>query len=252
MTTFERVFRGGGIAFLLFFIVGAVIHGTPPKVGASADTLVSFYDGDSTRILIASVFFGFALLNLMWFAVALSSALRDAGFGGWGSAAVAAAGALGGVIFVLLTVDAVLAYSIAGTGNDALVSGLNDLIWVAGSLAAFPTAMLVMSGSFGLWRAGLISNAMFGAGVTTMVLVLARTTTWASDGFWAPDGAYAQYVAPIVVGLWIVAFSRVILGAESVDAERLRPRGRAGALTLHTPTRQGTPAAARPPAFLSL
>jgi hypothetical protein len=34
--------------------------------------------------------------------------------------------------------------------------------------------MLIMSSAFGLWRAGLISNALFAAGVATVVLVLRR------------------------------------------------------------------------------
>ena len=51
-------------------------------MGAAADKLVSFYDGDSTQILIATIVFGFAPC-LMWFAVALASVLRDAGMGGW-------------------------------------------------------------------------------------------------------------------------------------------------------------------------
>ena len=37
--------------------------------------------------------------------------------------------------------------------------------------------MLIMSGSFGLWRAGIISDVAFGARVTAMVLVLLRATT---------------------------------------------------------------------------
>jgi hypothetical protein len=80
----ERLWRSAGIQFVVLFVVAWVIYGDQPKVGASADTLVSFYDGDRTRILIATVIFGLAVLNLLWFAAALSSALRDAGQGGWG------------------------------------------------------------------------------------------------------------------------------------------------------------------------
>jgi hypothetical protein len=56
----------------------------------------------------------------------------------------------------------------------------------------FPVAMLVMAGSFGLWRAEIFSTASFAAGVTAMVLLLLGTATWASDGFWAADGGYAR------------------------------------------------------------
>jgi hypothetical protein len=68
-----------------------------------------------------------------------------------------------------------------------------------------------MAGSFGLWRAGILSNRGFALGVTAMVLVLLRATTWASDGFWAPDGAYSQYVATSVMALWVIGISRVLL-----------------------------------------
>jgi hypothetical protein len=206
----ERLWRMNGINFVIFFIVAYIIYGNQPKVGASADTLISFYDGDRTRILIATVIFGLAVLNLMWFAAAITAILRDAGQGGWGAAATAASAALGAVFFVLATLNAALAYSIAGSGNDSLTSGLNDLTWVLGVMASFPIAMLIMAGSFGLWRARIISNALFGAGVAAVVLLVLRGTTWASDGFWAPDGAYSRYIAPIIALAWIAVFSGLL------------------------------------------
>ena len=67
----ERLWRMSGINFVVFFIIAYVIYGYQPQVGASADALVAFYDGDRTRILIAAVVSGMAVLNLLWFAAAL-------------------------------------------------------------------------------------------------------------------------------------------------------------------------------------
>jgi hypothetical protein len=53
-------------------------------------------------------------------------------------------------------------------------------------MAAFPAAMLIMAGTFGLWRAGIISDALFCTAVLAVVLVLLGGTTWASDGIWHP------------------------------------------------------------------
>jgi hypothetical protein len=203
----ERLWRSAGIQFVALFVVAWIIYGDQPKVGASADKLVSFYDGDRTRILIATVIFGLGVLNLLWFAAALASALRDAGQGGWGAAATAASAALGTVFFVLITVGAALAYSIAGSGNDTLTSGLNDFAWALAVIASFPAAMLIMAGTFGLWRAGMISNAVFSVGVAAVILVVAGGTTWARDGFWAPDGAYSRFVSPIIGLVWVAAAS---------------------------------------------
>src|SRR2546425_3482802 len=125
----ERLWRMSGINFVAFVIIASVIYGSQPQVGASADALVAFYDGDRTRILIAAVVSGMAVLNLLWFAAALRTTLADAGQVGWGAAATASSTAVGGLFLLLITLGAALAYSIAGSGDHALTSGLNDLSW---------------------------------------------------------------------------------------------------------------------------
>lgn len=207
----DHLWRTSGLQFVAFFIVTSAIYGSQPQVGASPDALVAFYNGDRMRILIAASLFSLNLLNLLWFAAAIRTTLADAGQDGWGAAATASSAAFGALFLLLVTVAAALAYSIAGSGNQAVTSSLNDFLWAGVVLTSFPRAMLIMSGSFGLWRAGLISNALFGAGVTAMVLVLLGGTTWMTDGLWAPDGAYSRIVSPIIGLMWVLAASRVLL-----------------------------------------
>jgi hypothetical protein len=207
----ERLWRMSGINFVAFVIIAYVICGYQPEVGASAEALDAFYGGHRTRILIAAVFSGMAVLNLLWFAAAIRTTLADAGQDGWGAAATASSTAVGGLILLLITVGAALAYSIAGSGNHTLTSGLNDFAWVCTVLSSFPRAMLIMAGTFGLWRAGLMSNALFAAGVAAVVLVLLGGTTWVRGGFWAPDGGYSRFVSPILGLVWVVVVSRVLL-----------------------------------------
>jgi hypothetical protein len=214
----ERLWRLSGINFVAFAIIAYVIYGYQPQVGAPADALVAFYDGHRTRILIAAAFSGLNILNLMWFGAALRTTLADAGQDGWGAAATASSAAVGGLFFVLVTVSAALAYSIAGSGNQTLTSGLNDFVWALVVLSSFPRAMLIMAGSFGLWRAGLISNALFGACVAAVVLGVLGGTTWLSGGFWAPDGAYARFVWPIIGLVWVVVASRVMARSPATRA----------------------------------
>jgi hypothetical protein len=186
----ERLWRTAGIQSVGCFIVAYIVYGHQPQVGASPDTLVAFYDGERTRILIAAVF---------------------SGLDGWGAAATASSAAVGALFLLLVTVVAALAYSIAGSGNRALTSGLNDFAWAGVVLTSFPRAMLIMSGTFGLWRARLISNVLFAAGVAGVVLVLLGGTTWMSDGLWSPFGAYSRFVSPIICVVWVVVVSRVLL-----------------------------------------
>ena len=112
---------------------------------------------------------------------------------------------------MLMTMGAALSYKIAGSGNPTLTSGLNDVTWVCIVMTSFPRAMLIMAGTFGLWRAGMITNALFGAGVAAVVLVLVGGTTWATSGVWAPDGAYSRFISPIIGIAWILVTSGVLL-----------------------------------------
>src|SRR5258708_14150111 len=82
----ERVWRTSGIQFVMFFIIAYVIYGNQPQVGASSESLVAFYQGDRARILIAAVFSGLNVLNLMRFAAALRTTLPAEGAEGWGAA----------------------------------------------------------------------------------------------------------------------------------------------------------------------
>ena len=211
----ERLWRSSGIIFAVFFVLAYAVYGLQPKAGASAETLVSFYDGHRMRIMMATMFLATAVLFLLWFAAAIRSALHDAGQGGWGAAATASSAALGGMLWVLVAVGSTLAYSIAGLGNGALTTGLNDLAWACVVVSSFPRALLIMAGTFGLWRAKLISNALFGVGVAAVLLVLVGGTTWASNGIWAPSGDYTRFVSPIIGLVWIVVFSRVLLTRRS-------------------------------------
>jgi hypothetical protein len=214
----EGLWRMNGNSIVLFAIIAWVLYGSQPQAGAPADAVVAFYASHRTRILIAAVVSGLNVLNLMWFAATLRTVLVDAGQDGWGGAAIASSATVGALFLLLLAVNAGLAYSIAGSGNSALASGLNDLTWAVVVLSSFPRAMLIMSGSFGLWRAGLISNALFGAGVAAVVLGVLGGTTWVSGGFWAPDGAYSRFVWPIIGLVWVAVFNRVLTRSPATRA----------------------------------
>src|SRR5262245_15594083 len=207
----EHLWRTSGLQFVGLFIVTSLIYGSQPQVGASTEALTAFYVGDRTRILIAVACSGLNLLNLLWFTAALRTTLSDAGRDGWGTAATIASSAFGTLFLLQMAVSGALAFSIAGSGNSALISGLNDFVWALVVLTAFPRAMLIMSGVFGLWRAELISNSLFTAGVGAVVLGVMGGTTWLSGGIWAPDGAYSRFVSPLLLLLWVVVVSRVLL-----------------------------------------
>lgn len=204
----ERLWRTSGLGSLLLLVIAYFIYGNQPQFGATGDALAAFY-GHRTSILIATFIGGMALLNLLWFAAALRATLADAGQEGWGAAATASSAVLGVSFFLALAMSSALAY--AGAGNLVFTAGLNDFAWANVVLSSFPRAMFIMSGTFGLWRAGQISNSLFAAGVAVVVLTLLGATTWMGDGFWAPDGAYSRFISPLAGVAWLVAASWVLV-----------------------------------------
>lgn len=208
--SWERWSRATGIVFVVLFIVSFLIYGDQPKIGASTDDIVAFYDGDRGRILTAVAIFGVAIVFLLWFAAALASTLRDAGKGGWGAAAIASGTALGTMFYVLIAVTGGLAYSIAGYGDEGVITALSDTAWIVGVTVSFPAALLIGAASIGLWGTGLVPNWFSQTGIVAAILVLLGGTTWASDGFWAPDGAYSQWITPIVALAWLLVASGLL------------------------------------------
>ncbi len=61
MTNWDRMWRGSGAVFVVLTIVAFFIYGSQPELGASPAELLSFFHGDRTRILIATVVFCFFL-----------------------------------------------------------------------------------------------------------------------------------------------------------------------------------------------
>ena len=47
----ERLWRTAGIQSIFCFIMAYFVYGYQPQVGASADALAAFYDGNRLRIL---------------------------------------------------------------------------------------------------------------------------------------------------------------------------------------------------------
>jgi hypothetical protein len=115
------------------------------------------------------------------------------------------------LFLLLISITAAGAYSIPGSGDHAFTSELNDLFWACWVLTSFPRAMLIMSSAFGLWRASLISNALFATGVAVVVLVLLGGTTWLSTGLWAPDGIYSRIISPLLSIAWLLVASWILV-----------------------------------------
>jgi hypothetical protein len=219
--TWDRSALGGGAAFVVLFLVGFLIIGQFPNIDDSATGTVRYFTGHHGRILFAASLFGVASIVFIWFIAALAALLRKAG-----EARLASAAYGGGLVFLtLLTADVILfaglTFAIAGRAEDDVTKALYSLHWPLSVLLVFPVAAFVGATSVAGVRLDWFPDWLAWLGLLATIVFLAGGTTWADDGFWAPDGAYQQYVTVIVFLAWVLIASLVLMRKPAEDAMRM-------------------------------
>jgi hypothetical protein len=206
----ERWARASGAIAGALAIAALVVAGKTPGVDASAAEITDAYVGNRGRLLAAILVASASLVFLLWFIGALASILREAGMGGWAATILAALTARAGLQLVIVTLHGALAYKIAENGDEAVVQGLRDVIWALGVTASLPIAVVLFASALGLSRAGIAPAWYRWAGLAGAAVTLAGGTTWARDGFWAPDGLYALIVIAVALA-WMFVTSTLLL-----------------------------------------
>ena len=223
----ERWSRAAGIGFVVTYVIGFIVLGDPPKVNASANDVVDFFDGDRSRVLTAMVIFGIAFALLLFFIGAISNVLREAGQS-WFAATTLAAG----TTFVALqagigAVAGGLSLSIARIGDVGVVTSLNVLTGSIDVMGAFPLAFFIFLASVGLVRAGVLPGWHVWFGTIAAIVVLLHGTNWSRSGFWSATGGYLWLTigAGIVwaaVTSWLL-YARAPAVEETTQAAAARP-----------------------------
>jgi hypothetical protein len=60
-----------------------------------------------------------------------------------------------------------------------------------------------------------------------VILVLLGGTTWATNGFLAPDGAYSRFISPAIALVWIAFVSGLLTRGVLTTRVAARPAGSA-------------------------
>ena len=115
--------------------------------------------------------------------------------------------------FVGTALNAVLAYSVAGSDEPGITKALFDLTWTLDVLAAVPSAVFFLAASVGLRRTAMVPDWLSWAGIGVAILDGLRLTNWASEGFWSPTGEYLFILIPLSL-LWILVASVILVRAD--------------------------------------
>jgi len=214
----ERWSRAAGIGFVVAYVASFIVLGDPPKVNASADDVVSFFDGDRSRVLTALVIFSIAFVLLIFFIAAIADALREAGQN-WFAATTLAAG----TAFVTLqaaggAVVGGLSLNVARIGDAGVVTSFNVLASSIDVLAAFPLAFMLFVSSVGLARGRVLPGWFAWFGVLAAVIVLLHGTNWSRSGFWSATGGYLWLTVGAGLIWALVASVMLFRAAPSTEA----------------------------------
>lgn len=224
---FERWGRAAGIGFVVAFVAAFIVYGEPPKVNATSDDIVSFFDGDRGRILTSMIIFGVAFLLLLYFVGAIANALREAGQG-WLAATTIAMGAT----FVALqamtgAIAGTLSLNIAAAGDTGTITSLNTLLSSVDVISAFPLAGFILAASMGLSRAGILAGWHAWLGLLATGLVILHGTNWATSGFWSPTGGYLWVTIIAALGWTLITswalYAKAPVGERAPETASARP-----------------------------
>lgn len=216
--TWDGVAPGFGVVFAVLFVLGFLLIGDSPALDDSAGEIVAYYVDERGKLVTVTVLFGLSIVAFLWFLGSVVHTLRVEADESRIAATALGAGIVTTSLFgVLVLLNAGLTLQIAADGDAGVVAALYDLAWATSTLISFPVAALVFASGIGTWRSRLLP-AWFGwASVVGALAILVSGTTWAADGFWAPDGLYNAYISPVIFIVWVVLLSVLLL-------RRLQPR----------------------------
>jgi hypothetical protein len=215
----DRIAAAMGIVFAALFIAAFIVLGDSPKLGDSPEEIASFYVDDRGRVVTAGILFGLATIAALWFVAALATTLRNEGEVRLGATVIASGATMVGVSLMILGVNAAQVFGVAATDPDA-ASTLNSLAWACQVIVSWPVAALALATAVGAWRTAIFPPWLAYASIAGAVVLALGGTTWATDGFWAPDGAFS-FITVIVFLLWAIVTSWVFM--QRVTAAEPRP-----------------------------
>lgn len=201
--------RWGGFAGLAYAVAAVVAYflaGSPPRVDDSQTTITSFFADHRGQLMAQAILTSLAAVSLVWFAAALSQALRERmPRSDVPGAVLGGATLVAGLLFLGTIISATLAFraSVPAT-TVTLFTASAVLFTLTGIAAALPLA----AASVGIAVTGVVPRWMaWFAGVAAVLEVVGAFGIINDTGNFVPGGPYMTMVPFLVSTAWVVGTS---------------------------------------------
>ena len=209
-----RVGGAAGIAFIVLFVVGAIVlQGDSPMSTDSSSEIREYYVDNGQRYLTGDFIAGLGFVfGFIPFVAALRALLARAEGAPaiWSRAALI--GAVLGTVFggVAAVFSGALALGAASTADDSTVQALVKLRDHGFSAVTLTFALFVIASALVIVRTGVLWRWLGWAGLVDGVALVVGSA-WTIDG--DPEGllSFIGFIALIVLMLWVLAVSIAML-----------------------------------------
>jgi len=190
----DRLAALGGVFFVVLFIIGTLLPGSPPTVDDSADDVVSFFTDNRGAYLTGTLLMGLGVLAMIWFVASVVEAMRRADEGRLANVALLgfAIGFSAGTVSALA--KASLAYSVAGLIEPTETLALFHVTLVMDAMSSIMFVGFAFAVGAAAFRTGFLPRAWGWVSAVMGLLAILFATTWSRDGFWSPTGGIAWIV----------------------------------------------------------
>jgi hypothetical protein len=209
----DRWAPASGIGFVVLYVIAFLpflVVGESPALGDSAEEVAEYFTDNRSAVLTAVILLGLAVPLFLAFVAAAAVSLRRAGEPLLAGIALATGVTAAAMFGALVVTFGALAQGVARTADAGVAKAIYDVSWSIEVLVSFPAAMFVLVVSAGGIGAGILPRWFGWLGVVAALAFAVGGTTWASSGFWAPDGGYTT-LTELVFLAWLLAVSVLLL-----------------------------------------
>jgi hypothetical protein len=214
--TWDRWAPVSGAVFVALIVVTFFLPTeSPPGIGDSAQTVVSWFADHRTALLASGYLSGLAIAAFLVFLSSLVHAIRETGESMLATIALAGGLVLAAYALAATATHTLLAHNLAATLDPSVVKALWEIGFV-GLGYAFPLAVVVAATSLWALRTRYLPQWYGALGFVASVWFVVGGATYARDGFFAPDGAFG-FIAFVAFLAWVLLTSILILQHEPTE-----------------------------------